>query len=67
MVIGVGLIAQMTFWFPDWLAVFLLVQVVACWELMSEMGVVEMVQTQVQAAEGSLNKFIDMIPRHKSE
>ena len=66
MVIGVGLIAQMTNWFPNWLAVFILVQVVAGWELMSDMGVVEMVQTQLQAAEGSLNKFIDMIPRHKS-
>ena len=48
--IGAGLIAQMTYWFPNWLVVFLLVQVVASWELMSDFGIVELLQTQVQSA-----------------
>ena len=62
-----GLGAQMTHWLPNWLVVFVLVQLVAGWQLLSDFGVVEMVLTQAQAAEQSLGKLIEMIPRHKSE
>ena len=57
----------MTNWLPSWLIVFVLVQLVAGWQLLSDLGVVEMVQTQAQAAEQSLGKLVEMIPRHKGE
>ena len=66
-ILGTGLFAQMTMWFPNWLVVFLLVEAVAAWSLLEEMGVVELLETQAQSMESSLVKFWELIPRHKGE
>lgn len=66
-VVGVGLVAQLTYMLPNWLVVLVLVELVGAWDLLAAMGVVEMVESQVQSAEVSVGKLFDMIPRYKGE
>ena len=66
-IVAAGVFAQLTYLLPNWLAVLLLVELVAAWDLLGELGVVELIETQVQSAEVSLTKFLDMIPRYKGE
>jgi hypothetical protein len=66
-VVGVGLIAQLTFILPNWLVMLVVAELVGGWDLLKDIGVVELVQTQVKSAELSLEKLSDMIPKYKGE
>lgn len=66
-VLGVGLIAQLTFILPNWLVVLIAVEMVGGWDLLRDFGLVELVESQVRSAEVSLGKLLEMIPRYKGE
>ena len=59
------LIVQMTYWFPNWLVVLVLVQLCAGWKMLEEIGILEMIESYIQTAEQSLSKLMGMIPRYK--
>ena len=64
-VIGAGVAAQLTFMLPNWLVVLVLVELVGAWDLLREIGVIELVESQVKSAEVSVGKLFEMIPRYK--
>jgi hypothetical protein len=66
-VVAAGLAAQLTFMLPNWLVVVVSVELLAGWDLLAELGVVELVQTQMVSAEQSVKKLFEMIPRYRGE
>jgi hypothetical protein len=66
-VLGAGLFSQISYLLPGWLILIVGVELWAAWDFLVEFGVVEVAQTQLVSAEGSLQKLFDMIPRYKGE
>jgi hypothetical protein len=64
-IVGLGVIAQLTYLLPSWLVLFLAAQVVAFWDLLITFGLVELVGSAINNTETALTKFFNLIPRYQ--
>jgi hypothetical protein len=64
-VVGLGVVAQLTYLLPSWLILLLAAQVVGFWDVLVSFGAVELSAAAVTSTETALNKFINLIPKYQ--
>lgn len=64
-IVGLGVIAQLTYLLPSWFVLFLAAQVIAFWDLFITFGLVELSGSVIQGTETALTKFFNLIPRYQ--
>lgn len=64
-IVGLGVLAQLTYLLPSWVIVLAGAEVWAFWELLVSFGVVELGASAINSTESALTKFFNLIPRYQ--
>lgn len=64
-IVGLGVFAQLTYLLPSWFVLFVAAQVVAYWDLLVSLGLVELADSTINGMESALTKFFNLIPRYQ--
>lgn len=64
-IVGFGVVAQLTYLLPSWFVLLLAAQVLAFWDILVGLGLAELAFSAVDQAEASITKFLNLIPRYQ--
>lgn len=64
-IVGFGVVAQLTYLFPSWFVLFLAAQVLAFWDILVGLGLVELAFSAINQTETAITKFLNLIPRYQ--
>lgn len=64
-VVGLGVTAQLTYLLPTWFILVVAGEVLAFWEILVALGVVELAAGAINSTDTALTKFLNLIPKYE--